>query len=1178
MRLLVCGASQDRLPQTVGVQRALARLFTTARAVFGSPLGKDSLHHRLEGSEQSARTVGDSVWWGSKVWAVQATAFESISMRTQNDMRLSRFTCSALLFATLAFTALSVASDRSATPLRAPTANATGAFTVEEAEHERLNAGKLRALQGMMPQPGLGRPDLSAIGLSDIGMPSLTAEQVRRWKIGDEISFATPEGQTLDLRVTRRAWTAADEAQVYLGRTDTANSIYGIVCQIGPRLAGYVLARSGAAYAITAADGGTYRLTRRPDYGQLECGVGRELNRHPEQGMYRSTDAPFIGGEPTAAAMEGGIAGAPASPCPPEVAPIDIPPGLVKDGGLIIDVLFVFSVDAEEYIREQGSTPYDQAVATIAQANLALYTSTDQGGAAFDGADLDNNLNTTCGYGSYPEPDTVANPPVVPPPAAQPPASCADNDSRAFHEARAGVTPAESDVCLPRLRLVGALVCDGFYGQEEPFVSTGYAIDLDRLQTRGDGYLDYVHDWRDALGADEVAFVGTNYGSDSAFVGLASVMNDANNVAQGLAGLSIPANPHPVADVTNPLVVAVGGILGPSDVSTLQAFSERPFCLLDATILGDLVYAHELGHNFGCQHNHDAPSPEPADALFPDSYGFGDDDWRTVMAYAAGENVRLPGFSNPNKRWADYGGEPDDEEEAGKAFDFDCTLLDGDGTDAEYIEESGVTLPDEAACTNTSDDAPNSPAAMVVASDSRIEENAEDCANNARSISQVKFDFARFRCSIVPVVDCNDNEIDDYVEAIDGQIVIEGGGTSGAADCNGDGIPDVCQVAVEDPGISSPLDCNQNEVPDSCDIANGDSQDVNNNGFPDECEDSTLAFFEGFETKMYGAQDGLLEIARISPSALAELRVDDPDFPEYFATIETQDQNDDTVTGGCIYTDNIPSIFQYGLGENGSFGQWGAILGQGFATAFGSRGYGQRLVFNGITGDFPSGNAATGASGVTIIRTYRPVKEARFFMNAFDFKTFFDLENLYPGTFPGLANHPYLEANMIVVEGLLTRDDLGNPIPPEQKFVQVYDMRAIQTPLYATGFANTTIEGGPVRIALPFGSDPDPDFKFDEIRIGGAFVVVDNISFDLGQEFAACPPDIAGGVPQAGLPTPDGRVSADDLLFVLALFGVDPATNPLAEIADLDNDGDVDSADLLEILASWGSCPGGSGG
>jgi hypothetical protein len=158
-------------------------------------------------------------------------------------------------------------------------------------------------------------------------------------------------------------------------------------------------------------------------------------------------------------------------------------------------------------------------------------------------------------------------------------------------------------------------------------------------------------------------------------------MVDANNLAQALAGLNLPANPHPVLDATQ--VAAVGGILGPSDVSTLQAFSERPFCLLDATILGDLVYAHELGHNLGCNHDHEAPSPEPGRALFPDSFGFGDDNFRTVMAYAQGANVRLPGYSNPRKTWADYGGEPDDTEEAGKEFDFDCTILDGDGTDAE---------------------------------------------------------------------------------------------------------------------------------------------------------------------------------------------------------------------------------------------------------------------------------------------------------------------------------------------------------------------------------------------------------------------------------------------------------------------------------------------------------------
>ena len=51
--------------------------------------------------------------------------------------------------------------------------------------------------------------------------------------------------------------------------------------------------------------------------------------------------------------------------------------------------------------------------------------------------------------------------------------------------------------------------------------------------------------------------------------------------------------------------------------------------------------------------------------------------------------------------------------------------------------------------------------------------------------------------------------------------------TSGGAapDCDGDGIPDGCEI-----------DCNVNMVPDDCDISSGTSLDGNGNGIPDECE------------------------------------------------------------------------------------------------------------------------------------------------------------------------------------------------------------------------------------------------------------------------------------------------------------------------------------------------------
>lgn len=64
--------------------------------------------------------------------------------------------------------------------------------------------------------------------------------------------------------------------------------------------------------------------------------------------------------------------------------------------------------------------------------------------------------------------------------------------------------------------------------------------------------------------------------------------------------------------------------------------------------VGNLSFAHELGHNMGCQHDVDNAGSNP---LFPYSYGW---RWttnsnnlrRSVMSYAPG--ARVPHFSNPN--------------------------------------------------------------------------------------------------------------------------------------------------------------------------------------------------------------------------------------------------------------------------------------------------------------------------------------------------------------------------------------------------------------------------------------------------------------------------------------------------------------------------------------------------
>ena len=71
--------------------------------------------------------------------------------------------------------------------------------------------------------------------------------------------------------------------------------------------------------------------------------------------------------------------------------------------------------------------------------------------------------------------------------------------------------------------------------------------------------------------------------------------------------------------------------------------------------------------------------------------------------------------------------------------------------------------------------------------------------------------------------DCNFNGSPDDCDIADGF----------SSDCDGNGIPDEC-----DP------DCNNNGVADACDIADGTSADDNGNGVPDECEGEVFTINE----------------------------------------------------------------------------------------------------------------------------------------------------------------------------------------------------------------------------------------------------------------------------------------------------------------------------------------------
>ena len=62
-----------------------------------------------------------------------------------------------------------------------------------------------------------------------------------------------------------------------------------------------------------------------------------------------------------------------------------------------------------------------------------------------------------------------------------------------------------------------------------------------------------------------------------------------------------------------------------------------------------------------------------------------------------------------------------------------------------------------------------------------------------------------------------------------------------AGDCDGNDIPDECDIADCPPDTPGCADCNENGLPDSCDIASGTSLDENGDGVPDECATNCLA-------------------------------------------------------------------------------------------------------------------------------------------------------------------------------------------------------------------------------------------------------------------------------------------------------------------------------------------------
>lgn len=140
---------------------------------------------------------------------------------------------------------------------------------------------------------------------------------------------------------------------------------------------------------------------------------------------------------------------------------------------------------------------------------------------------------------------------------------------------------------------------------------TSISTDLNAIRSSGDGKLEEVHALRTQYGADVVSLIGQGYAKSGA-CGIGSLM---------------------------------------TTVST--SFASAAFNVVDRTCaVGNLSYAHEVGHNQGLHHD---PANATSTPSYPYAYGYQHPSglFRTVMSY--GGATRIAYMSNPT---VSYSGAP----------------------------------------------------------------------------------------------------------------------------------------------------------------------------------------------------------------------------------------------------------------------------------------------------------------------------------------------------------------------------------------------------------------------------------------------------------------------------------------------------------------------------------------
>ena len=147
----------------------------------------------------------------------------------------------------------------------------------------------------------------------------------------------------------------------------------------------------------------------------------------------------------------------------------------------------------------------------------------------------------------------------------------------------------------------------------------------------------------------------------------------------------------------------------------------------------------------------------------------------------------------------------------------------------------------------------------------------------------------------------------DLAFALHGQI--GGGGGGGGGDCNGNLIPDECDIRDCPPGDLSCADCNSDGIPDGCQL---DGNDCNANAVPDDCEPDCNGNGIADECDIRDCPPGDLSCADCQPDGIPDgCQLNDTGAPRAACTAP------DAVITVEILTDNFGGETTWELVEQG---------------------------------------------------------------------------------------------------------------------------------------------------------------------------------------------------------------------------------------------------------------------